>query len=281
MTDVMTRVDAPADLRMVPYTYLKMFGRQPDVVTSAQGGLRLLADPSAALAVPVPWGAIVAASTRDDGVLEIRSRNRPAEGVTLQPDQWPESIRVPGWARPAVRAAFRLRAAGLGTGGATLVVHTGLPFDLAIPVGSAVAAATTRAFTELYGIPGPAAVTAAGSSVFVEDRAADLAALSTCPGEAIVARADTTVHRLPWNPAAAGLRLLVVEPGDPVTWPGPRGGDVDRAVRALRGGDLPRLGRLLTAAGAPPAFTAAVAAANNAGALGAGPVGDPSRAAMG
>ncbi|BEL03916.1 hypothetical protein Q0Z83_021070 [Actinoplanes sichuanensis] len=259
MTGVMSRVDAPAEVRMVPYTFLRMFGRQPDVVSAAPGGLRLLADPVADLAVAVPWGAVVAGTARDDGVLELRSRNRPAEGVRLGPDEW-SADTAPNWARPAIRAAVRLRAAGFRIGGATLVVHTGLPESLSIPTAAGTAAATIRAFTELYHLSGTTRVAA---------DAAELAALTGRAGEAILRRADATVEHLPCDLAAAGLRLLVVEPGDPaaVTTRRPvvAAGTVARAADALRGGDLADFGRLLTVGEPHPAVTAARAA----GALGA------------
>jgi hypothetical protein len=259
VTGVMSRVDAPAEVRMVPYTFLRMFGSQPTVVSAAPGGLRLLADPAAELAVAVPWGAVVAGTARDDGVLELRSRNRPAEGVRLGPDEW-ATDPAPNWARPAIRAAVRLRAAGFGIGGATLVVHTGLPESLSIPTSAGTAAATIRAFTELYGLSGATAV-AAG--------AAELAALTARAGEAVLLGPGPAVDRLPCDLAAAGLRLLVVEPGDPAAattrQPTVAAGVVAQAADALRAGDLTRFGRLLTSGEPHPA----VAAANAAGALGA------------
>jgi hypothetical protein len=257
MTGVMSRVDAPAEVRMVPYTYLRMFGRQPAVVSAAPGGLCLLADPEADLAVAVPWGAVVAGTARDDGVLELRSRNRPAEGVRLGPDEW-SADRAPTWARPAIRAVVRLREAGFGIGGATLVVHTGLPESLSIPTAAGTAAATIRAFTELYGLSGTTGVAA---------DAAESAALTARAGEAVLHRSDATVDRVPCDLAAAGLRLLVVEPGVTVRRPAPASpaGAVVRAADALRGGDLAGFGRLLTTGEPHPA----VAAANAAGALGA------------
>lgn len=258
MTGVMSRVDAPAEVRMVPYTYLRMFGRQPAVVSAAPGGLRLLTDPQAELAVAVPWGAVVAGTARDDGVLELRSRNRPAEGVTLPDGEW-QTRSAPRWAVPAIRAAARLRAAGHGVGGATLVVHTGLPESLSIPTGAGTSAATIRAFTELYDLPPAAAPVAA-------ENAADLAALSARAGEAVLVRADATVDRVPCDLAAAGLRLLVVEPGEPSAGTiGRPAGVVERAADALRDGDPAGFGRLLTEGDQHPA----VAAANAAGALGA------------
>jgi galactokinase len=255
----MSRVDAPAEVRMVPYTFLRMFGSQPAVVSAAPGGLRLLADPDAELAVAVPWGAVVAGTARDDGVLELRSRNRPAEGVRLGPDEW-ATDPAPDWARPAIRAAVRLRAAGFGIGGATLVVHTGLPQSLTIPTAAGTAAATVRAFTELYGLSGVTAVAA---------DAAELAALTAHAGEAVLLGSGGTTERLPCDLAAAGLRLLVVEPGDPAAVTARRPavpvGAVARAAEALRAGDLARFGRLLTAGDRHPAAIAATAA----GALGA------------
>lgn len=286
MTDVMTRVDVAAEIRLVPYAYLRLFGHPPAVVTPVPGGLCLLSGEDAALAVTVPWGAAVAASPRDDGVLELRSRNRPAEAVTVR-TALPET--VPPWAEPAIRAALRLRAAGHGAGGATMVVHTGLPASLAIPSAAAVEAATALAFTEMYGLPTGTAVPAgppAPGSAAVADRAAVLAALAGHPTEAVLARTDATVDRLPFDLVAAGLRLLIVEPGETSRdiADGPqRGPDIGLAEQVLRRGDLTQLGPLLTAAnagGSPPALATAAAAAIAAGALGAGPVGDPSGPAL-
>lgn len=292
MTDVMTRVDVAAEIRLVPYAYLRLFGHPPAVVTPVPGGLCLLAGDDAALAVTVPWGAAVAGSPRDDGVLELRSRNRPAEAVTVRPGEPALPGTVPAWAEPAIRVAARLRASGHGAGGATLVVHTGLPASLAVPSAAAVAAATALAFTEMYGLPAGTAVPAGPLGpgyAAVADRAAVLAALAGHATEAVLVRAGPAVDRLPFDLVAAGLRLLIVEPGetsrDIADGPGrrPATGLAGLAEQALRRGDLTRLGPLLTAAsatGSPPALAAAAAAAIAAGALGAGTVGDPSGPAL-
>jgi hypothetical protein len=310
VTQVMTRVDVPAEIRMVPYTYLRLFGHPPAVVASVPGGLCLLAAADAALAVAAPWGAAVAGSPRDDGVLELRSRNRPADAVTMQPGQWADQAAVPGdlpaWAGPAIRAAARLRAADHGAGGATMVVHTGLPASFAIPSAAAVAAATSLAFAEMHGLPAGTAVPvgplAPGPAALV-DRATVLAALNGQGNDAVVVRADSTVDWVPFDLVGAGLRLLIVEPGDtiepatsrdtaagaldvPSEGPGTVGGTVPAglAEQALHRGDPAQLGPLLTAASAGesrPALVAATAAAIAAGALGAGTVGDPSGPAVG
>ena len=295
MTDVLTRVDVPAEIRLVPYTYLRLFGHPPAVVTPVPGGLCLLAGADAALAVTAPWGAAVAGSPRDDGVLELRSRNQPADAVTVPPGPLPLPGAVPAWARPVIRVAARLRAAGHGAGGATMVVHTSLPASLAIPSAAAVAAATSLALTEMYGLPAGAAVPVgplAPGPAALAYRAAVLAALAGHATEAVLVRAGSTVDRLPFDLVAAGLRLLIVEPGDTaadagaldVPSSGPGTAPAVFAEQVVRHGDLAQLGPLLTAASAGephPALATAAAAAVAAGALGAGTVGDPHGPALG
>ncbi|MGK5440405.1 GHMP family kinase ATP-binding protein [Micromonospora sp. URMC 105] len=268
MTDVMHRVELPAELRMVPYAFLQMFGSAPTTVSHAAGGCSLLNSSRSTLAVPVPWGAVAAAAPGAGDLLELRSRNRPAETVAVSYEAHPG--RVPPWAVAPLAAARAMRAGGFPVRGARLVLHTALPHGVAVSSTAAASAATAVALADVYGVrvePAELSAVLAGGSVDL--RAAVLAALTGGQGKAVSLRADGTITWLPCDLAAAGLRLFVVETslaadglpsgshrpaptpadGGTVSAGDPGQGEADpvvRAARLLRAGRPAALGALLT-----------------------------------
>lgn len=131
MIDIADRPDVAPELRLVPHTFRKVFGRPAAGVWYAPGVLRLL---GGALNVCVKWGAIVAGDRRDDGVLELASINRPAERVTLPHDD------VPQWARSIT-----------ARGGATLLCSVDLPSGSGVNADQALACAAAMAIGDLHG----------------------------------------------------------------------------------------------------------------------------------
>ena len=130
MHDLVTRLDAKPELRLVPYSFQRAYGHPPDTVWTAPYAVRL-ADPT--LAIPVQWQVVVAASLRTDGVVRMASLNRPAEFVD-SPLGVPTEL--PSWAQSPYETL---------TGGVDLLVHadlppiTGLSADLPLACATALA----------------------------------------------------------------------------------------------------------------------------------------------
>ncbi|MFB4318050.1 hypothetical protein [Actinomadura sp. 21ATH] len=222
---------------MTAYVFERVFGTAPGAVRHVPGALTLLDG----LTVGLPWGVVAAAGP---GPTAVHSMNHRTGRYTGGP--------APGWAEPAVAA---LRAHGARE--SRVAVHRELPFATGLSSGMETFSAVSRALQDLYGLPpvpcgDPAGVTA----------------LHARPGEALLLKGDD-VERLPCDLAAAGLRLLIVDPGTGSSRPSAPGHG-ERAAAALRAGDLDAFGAALTAArtSGAPVFDTALDAARAAGALG-------------
>jgi galactokinase len=113
--DFAERLDLPPEMRMVSYSYREEFGHPPAAVWRVPGSVTLLARGPERLTVTPPWGAIAAATPRDDGVLELARMQRPGK---------------------------RKRETGaLGATGATAMVSSELPDGSGAGTGAATAAA--------------------------------------------------------------------------------------------------------------------------------------------
>jgi galactokinase len=148
MHDLVTRLDARAELRLVPYAFERAYGRSPQSLWRAPYALRL---GGSGLTVAVHWQVVVAVAPRPDGVVRLGSLNRPAEWAEVRPGAPAQS--VPEWARCAVRALGAARLPSEG-GGMDVLVHADLPeasgLSAQVPIACALAAAA--------GVPGSAAL---------------------------------------------------------------------------------------------------------------------------
>ncbi len=265
--DVALRSDADPGLRLTAFLYQQLFQRPATLFTTAPGGLTLFGRPGDrfALAIPVRWGATVAASPRDDGVVDLRSGGQAGAELTRAIGDLGE---LPGWAARALAVVSRLTAAGHPLGGMSLLVSTILPEDAGMQADVALTTAMASTIGGLYGVEVSLADRAA-----LGDLPAQMAALS-CPDDTamLVDTLEMTAELVPCDLSAAGLRLMIIDLGgtvDPVATGAP---DLAlAAVEQLRWGNVAALGPLLgrgtdLSAGAALVVDAACAA----GALGAG-----------
>jgi galactokinase len=219
--------------------YLAEFGHPPATVWQVPGTVTLLASGPLALTVAVPWGTIAAAGPRDDDVIELVKLEHPGARGHLTVSE-AASGAGPPWAGTGLQAAC---------GGADLLVKAELPDGS----GTGARAATQAAIRLCLGgpqAPGPREGFA-------------------------VACAMAGSRRLPFDLAAAGLRLVIIDtrvrgaPQPRATEDSP----VEAAASAIGAGDLTAIGPLLTAAHETLACDDvqqwAVSAALAAGALGA------------
>lgn len=248
------RLDLAWELRLVSYAYQEEFGHSPTGVWQAPGTITLLADGARRLAITARWGAIVAAGPRPGDVVEPVHMNRPGERMRLTVGQ-AAAGEGPTWAGTALRSARR---------GAALLVNTDLPEGSGVGATAATQAAIALALRELPAHGEPAGRPGG-------DGAPAGAGRGGC-GPPIAMLGD---RRVPFDLAAAGLRLMVIDtrvraaPQAPAAERAP----VEAAAAALEAGAFEAFGQMLTAlhAGLPhdDVQETAVSAALAGGALGA------------
>ena len=166
------------------------YGRDPDGVWHAPGRVNLIGehtDYNEGFVLPfaLAQGVRAAAGRRDDGVLELRSRQAPGPAVRVavgsltpggmseaaaRPDALPltpggvsEAAARPdalpltpggvsGWAAYAAGVAWALREAGHAIGGARVAIDADLPRGAGLSSSAALECATAMALTGLYGV---------------------------------------------------------------------------------------------------------------------------------
>ena len=205
------------------------FGREPHGVWLAPGRLNLIGehvDYAGGLCLPMalPQHTVVAAATRDDGRLRLRS---------WQPDAqpWDGALSTVRPGHPAGWAAYPagvMWALGHPAGGLDLLVGDSVPAGAGLASSAALECAVALAVDALSGLR-LAATTAGRAWLAAACRRAEneiveaptggmdqLASLCCTPGHALLLDCRSQAMRqLPLNLAAAGLNLLVVDTGAP------------------------------------------------------------------
>lgn len=208
-------------------TFRDLYGHQPKGVWAAPGRVNLIGEHTDyndgfALPFALPQRTEVAAAPRSDGLLRLHSAATGSAVVTLDlaaldPAHPPQG--ADRWAAYPAGVAWALREAGLPVGGADLHVRSDVPAGAGLSSSAALEVATALALTELYGLtptrPELAALARRAENAYVGvpcgimDQTA-----SACATEGHVLRLDTRGpehHPVPFDCAAAGLRLLVMD----------------------------------------------------------------------
>jgi galactokinase len=139
--------------------FAECYGGQPDGIWHAPGRVNLIGehtDYNEGFVLPFALGQGVraAASRRDDGRLELRSHQAPAQPVTAALDTLAPGS-VTGWAGYPAGAAWALREAGHRPGGASIAIDADLGRGSGLSSSAALECATALALTELYGLSVP------------------------------------------------------------------------------------------------------------------------------
>jgi hypothetical protein len=246
-----TELAVDPEVRVTAHVFERAYGTAPAGAWRAPGGMVLLhGTPS--LGVALPWGVIIAAGVTD-GSTELYSMNHHADRFSIGRGRLPTALAsgaVPAWAVPTVEALI-----AQGAPGVRLVVNCELPAATELLTGAETACVVSMVLETLCGRPEPP-----------NDSASYNVARHAREAHALIG-----LEHVPCDLTAAGLRLLIMDVGVP-SGPGARTeGDIAlRGAAALRAGDLPALGPLLTEAHVPgePTLDTALAAAAEAGALG-------------
>lgn len=201
------------------------FGHAPEGVWHAPGRVNLIGEHTDyndgfVLPFALSRGVSVAAARRDDGMVEVRSRQAPAavtapvDGPPVVSEGWPAEH---AWAAYPVGVARVLREHG--TGGASLLIDSDLPQGAGLSSSAALECATALALCDLYGVeidrPALARLAQraeneqAGMPCGLMDQSASLLCTT---GHALMLDCRSGLSsQVPFDPAAAGLALLVVD----------------------------------------------------------------------
>src|SRR5580700_8570755 len=163
-------------------------------------------------------GVTATATARDDGLLVLSSRQKPAEPVTLALDSLAPRL-VAGWAAYPAGVAWSLRAAGLDIAGASIDVDSDLPVGAGVSSSAALECAVALALCELSGVTVErrtlAAIAKRAENDFVGAPTGIIdqyAALLCQEGHAMLLDCATlTVTQVPFTPAAAGVAALIID----------------------------------------------------------------------
>ncbi|MFC9975836.1 galactokinase [Spirillospora sp. NPDC127200] len=168
----------------------------------------------------VPWGVTAEAAARDDGVLELRSDRYPDRPVTVRP----EDLRPgtpDGWAAYAAGVVWALRRDGRPVGGAGIRLESDLPEGAGLSSSAALECAVAGALNDLYGLgldaAGLARVAQRAENDFVGAPTGILDQSASLFGRAghavLIDTRDLARTPVPFDLAAAGLRLLIIDTG--------------------------------------------------------------------
>jgi galactokinase len=205
--------------------FLACHGRQPEGVWHAPGRVNLMGEHTDyndgwVLPFALDRGVVVAAARRGGPVLDLASRQAPADPVSV-PLTGLAPGSVTGWAAYPAGVAWAMRAAGHPVGGASLVIDSDLPRGAGLSSSAALECATALALAGLYELSVPRAELArlarraendmVGVPSGIMDQSASLFGE---PRRALLLDCRTgEITLVPFDPAAAGLALLVVDTG--------------------------------------------------------------------
>ena len=206
------------------------YGRAPDGVWAAPGRVNVIGehvDYNGGLCLPfaLPARTFAAVGRRDDDVVRVRSAQKPDDEDAAQ---WSLADVVPGsvgpWAGYVVGVPWALAQAGHAVPGIDVVVDGRVPLGAGLSSSAALECAAAVALDELAGLglggddAGRAALAAAcvraeneiaGAPTGGMDQAASLRSRA---GHALLLDCrDFTVEHVPFDLAAIGLELLVID----------------------------------------------------------------------
>ena len=196
-------------------------GNRPGV-WSAPGRANLMGehtDYNQGLVLPfaIAQSVTAAAVRRDDGLLVLRSRQAPGGSATIVLDSLAPGT-VTGWAAYPAGVAWALRDAGYRIPGATIDIDSDLPVGAGLSSSAGLACSTALALIGLAdaGVPRRELVQIArwaeNDFIGVPSGIMDQSASLLCEaGHALLLDCRTLeISQVPFDPAAAGNRLLVI-----------------------------------------------------------------------
>lgn len=201
------------------------FGGEPEGVWRAPGRANLIGehtDYNEGFVLPfaLSRGTLAVAGRRDDDVIELRSRQVPDGGAVIRLDSLAPGA-IPGWAAYPAGVVWAMRAAGHPVAGVSLVIDSDLPRGAGLSSSAALECAVALALADLHGLAVPRtelvliAQRAENDFVGVPCGIMDQSASLRCQaGQALLLDCRTSeTAGVPFDPAASGLELLVIDTG--------------------------------------------------------------------
>ncbi|MGA5642862.1 galactokinase [Streptomyces sp. CS081A] len=203
--------------------FQSLYGAAPDGVWAAPGRVNLIGEytdfnDGFVLPLALPHTAVAAVSRRDDGVLRLHSADVDGGIVQLDTDTL-EPLSGGGWAAYPAGVVWALREAGHPVTGADVHLASTVPTGAGLSSSAALEVVTALALNDLFGLglsrPELARIAQRAENAFVGvpcgimDQMASACALE---GHALhLDTRDLSYRQVPFDPAAEGLTLLVVD----------------------------------------------------------------------
>ncbi|WP_399926102.1 galactokinase [Streptomyces kanamyceticus] len=201
----------------------ELYGYAPDGVWSAPGRVNLIGEytdfnEGFVLPLALPHTAVAAVSRRTDGVLRLHSADLDAPLAELRVDEL-TPLSDGGWAAYPAGVVWALRDAGHPVTGADLHLASTVPTGAGLSSSAALEVVTALALDELFGLgltrPELAVLAQRAENAFVGVPCGvmDQTASACCTdGHALhLDCRDLSIRQVPFDLAAEGLRLLVVD----------------------------------------------------------------------
>jgi len=205
--------------------FRRAYSREPDGLFSAPGRVNLIGehtDYTGGLVLPfaIDARATLAAAANDGSVIRVTSAQRPGTVTTVPlQDIRPDAAVARSWEGYLVGAIWALRQAGHPIGGFDLALDSAVPSGAGLSSSAAVECVTTLAVSTLSGL----ALGALEIAALAQQAENDFVGVPCGPMDqtaSAAARAgsvllfDTrahTVEHIPFDPAANGLAVLVID----------------------------------------------------------------------
>ncbi|MGV9878989.1 galactokinase [Streptomyces sp. NPDC003006] len=203
--------------------FRKLYGYEPDGVWSAPGRVNLIGEytdfnEGFVMPLALPHTAVAAVAPRTDGVLRLHSADVDAPLAELRVDEL-TPLSDGGWAAYPAGVVWALRDAGHPVTGADLHLASTVPTGAGLSSSAALEVVTALALDELFGLgltrPELAVLAQRAENAFVGVPCGvmDQTASACCTdGHALhLDCRDLSIRQVPFDLAAQGLRLLVVD----------------------------------------------------------------------
>ncbi|MFG2399437.1 galactokinase [Streptomyces lydicus] len=203
--------------------FAAVYGTAPQGIWAAPGRVNLIGEHTDyndgfVMPLALPHTTLAAAAPRTDGVLRLHSGGAGGGIVELRLDELRPAPGA-GWAAYPAGIVWAMREAGLPVGGADLHYDSTVPTGAGLSSSAALEVATALALNDLYGLGlerqrlAQLAQRAENAFVGVPCGIMDQTAAACCTeGHALfLDTRDLTRRQVPFDLAAEGLRLLVVD----------------------------------------------------------------------
>ncbi|MGW3561283.1 galactokinase [Streptomyces sp. NPDC000963] len=200
-----------------------LYGKTPDGVWAAPGRVNLIGEytdfnDGFVLPFALPHTAVAAVARRDDGVLRLHSAD--VDGGVVQLDAAAlEPLSGGNWAAYPAGVVWALREAGHPVTGADVHLASTVPTGAGLSSSAALEVVTALALNDLFGLglsrPELARIAQRAENAFVGVPCGIMDQMaSACAEEGHALHLDTrdlSYRHVPFDPAAEGLTLLVVD----------------------------------------------------------------------